>query len=145
MSHELIARSTDLTRLKEERYSISITDDAYLKIDGVPYVTAGNTIACASLLMAMTLNGGVAGKPPDHVAYWTGELPHRANKSSLEDKIGGSSGSQIGSVGNVLMFSARADYKDYHHKVVTYVELLEREARQIQPGVTARRKDKNDS
>lgn len=145
MSHELIARSTDLSRLKQECYLISITDDSYLKIDGVPYVTASMTVACASLLMAITVSGGIAGKPPDHVAYWTGELPYRADRSSLEDKIGGSGGSQIGSVGKVLMFSARADYKDYHHKVVTYVELLEREARQIQPGITARRKEKNGS
>ena len=92
--------------------------------------------------MAMNVTGGIAGKPPDHVAYWTGELPHRADTTSLEDKIGGSGGSQIGSVGSVLMLSARADYTDYHHKVATYVELLEREARQIQPGVTARRKER---
>ena len=145
MSHELIARSADLSRLKHECYLISITYDAYLRIDGVPYVTASTTVACASLLMAMVVTGGIAGKPPDHVAYWTGELPHRADSRSLENKIGGSGGTQIASVGNVLMFSARADYTDYHHKVVTYVELLEREARQIQPGVTARRTENSGS
>jgi hypothetical protein len=140
MSRGLIARSPDLRTLEVERYSLRIVDDAFLVIDRVPYVTAARQVQRADLVMVLTLRGDKTAKPGDHVAYWSGEHPHRANGRPLDALLVPNSGRQgvSPSFPSVLMFSAKADYRDYHHKVTTYTEILGREARSIEAGVTAR-------
>ena len=140
MSRELIARSSDLRTLRAERYSLRIVDDAFLVISGVPYVTATRDVRSAVLVMVLTLQGDRTTKPSDHVAYWSGEHPHRADGTTLDALLAPGAGreSVCPSFPSVLMFSAKADYRDYHHKVTTYVEILGREARLIDPAATAR-------
>ena len=139
MSRELIARSPDLARLVAGGFSLRVIDDALLVIENVPYVTTAGTVDHASLVMVLTLRGDVATKPADHVAYWTGSTPCTAEGVGLTDKLGAAGSGSVGPFSPVLMFSAKTDYQDYQHKVETYVEYLEREARKIQPGATARR------
>ena len=122
-----------------------ITDDAHVVIDGVPYLTEAGNIERASLVMPLALEGGRAAKPPDHVAYWTGGLPRFTMGKSLEEKAGGTGTCEIVSVGNVRMLSARADYSDYRHKAVTYVELITAAAREVKPSVSARRRCPTDA
>ena len=139
MSRGLIARSPDLRTLEAELYSLRIVDDAFLVINGVPYVTATQQVQRAELVMVLTLRGDETAKPGDHVAYWSGEHPHRADGRMLDALLVPNSGreSVSPSFPSVLMFSAKADYRDYHHKVTTYAEILGREARLIEPGATA--------
>ena len=140
MSRELIARSPDLGTLDAELYSLRIVDDAFLVISGVPYVTATRQVQRSELVMVLTLRGDKTTKPGDHVAYWSGEHPHRADGRTLDALLVPNSGRQSVSPSfpSVLMLSAKADYRDYHHKVTTYAEILGREARLIDPGATAR-------
>ena len=140
MSRGLIARSPDLRALEAERYSLRIADDAFLVIDGVPYVTVARKVQRAELIMILTLKSDTTTKPSDHVAYWSGEHPHHADGRTLDSLLVPDSGRNLVSPSfpSVLMFSAKADYRDYYHKVTTYVEILCREARLIEPGTTAR-------
>ena len=140
MSRELIARSPDLRTLEADLYSLRIVDDAFLVTNGVPYVTATRQVQRAELVMVLTLRGDKTAKPGDHVAYWSGEHPHRADGRTLDALLVPNSGRQSVSPSfpSVLMFSAKADYLDYHHKVTTYAEILSREARLIDPEATAR-------
>ena len=139
MSRGLIARSPDLRTLAADRYSLRIADDAFLVIDHVPYVTPARQVQRAELVMILTLRGDKTAKPGDHVAYWSGEHPHRADGRTLDALLVPNSGreSVSPSFRSVLMFSAKADYRDYHHKVTTYAEILGQEARLIEPGTTA--------
>ena len=138
MSRALIARSPDLAKLVSEGYSLRIVDDALLVVDQVPYVSHDKRVSCASLVMVLTMQGDATVKPEDHVVYWTGSPPCRADGVSLADKLGGSP-TAVGPFTDVLMLSAKANYQDYHHKVETYVEHLGREARRLGPKVSARR------
>ena len=140
MSRGLIARSPDLRTLEAKLYSLCIVDDAFLVISGVPYVTATQQVQRAELVMILTLRGDKTAKPGDHVAYWSGEHPHRSDGRKLDALLAPNSGreSVSPSFPSVLMFSAKADYRDYHHKVTTYAEILGGEARSIEPGATAR-------
>ena len=140
MSRGLIARSSDLQKLTTDLYSVRIVDDAFLVIDGVPYVTATRQVQRAELVMILTLRGDETAKPGDHVAYWSGEHPYRADGRTLDALLAPKSGRErVGaSFPSVLMFSAKADYRDYYHKVTTYIEILGREARVVAPGATAR-------
>ena len=140
MSRGLIAHSPDLRTLEADRYSLRIADDAFLVIDSVPYVTPARQVQRAELVMVLTLRGDKTAKPDTHVAYWSGEHPHRADGRTLDALLLPNSGreSVSPSFPSVLMLSAKADYRDYHHKVTTYAEILGREARLIEPGATAR-------
>ena len=141
MSRALIARSPDLRRLEDEGYSLRIVDDAYLLVQNVPYATQDCGVREGSLAMELTLQGDVTTKPNTHVAYWTGEFPYRADGSKLLALLVEDAARETPSpsVPPAYMLSAKATggYRNYHHKVVTYVELLSREARAISPGATA--------
>lgn len=133
MSRELIDHSDDLGRLEAEGYKLRIVDDAYLVIDGVEYVTPAGKEGVGQLMMPLTLQGNTTVKPDTHVAYWEGERPHRAGGGPLEALLMPDASPQDAgpSFPAVFMFSAKSDYRDYHHKVSTYVELLNREARML--------------
>ena len=139
MSRGLIDRSPDLRKLETEGYCLRIADDAFLVIDRVPYVTAAREVQRAELVMVLTLRGDATAKPSDHVAYWAGEHPHLADGRKLDALLAPNSVPQrvSPSFPSVLMFSAKADYRDYHHKVTIYVEILGREARSIESGAAA--------
>ena len=142
MSHAPIARSRDLRRLQDEGHTLRIVDQAYLLVDNVPYVTAQGEVHEGTLIMDLTLNDDITVRPTTHVAYWTGEFPHRADGGKLLALLheGTGKSSLSDSLPPVYQFSAKPDgaYEDYHHKVTTYVEILGREARQIAPEATAR-------
>ena len=140
MSRELIGRSPDLRTLDSERYTLRVTDDAFLVVEGVPYITSARQVERAELVMVLTLQGDRTAKPGDHVAYWSGSHPHCADGRKLDALLVPNSNreSVCPSFPSVLMFSAKADYQDYHHKVTTYTEILRREARLIEPEATAR-------
>ena len=133
MSRELIARSTDLTSLEANGYSLRIVDDAYLVVDRVQYVTASRQVGQAELIMVLTLQGDRTATPGDHVAYWSGTHPYRANGTTLDALLLPSSQrtSVCPSFPSVLMFSAKTNYRDYFHKVTTYVGILKREVQLI--------------
>ena len=141
MLHALIARSTDLHRLQEDGYTLRIIDGGYLVIDNIPYVTASREIQEGSLIMELNLSGDVTAPPTSHVAYWTGEFPHRADGTKLDALLHENTrkSSISRSIPPVYQLSARPDngYTDYHHKVSTYVDILSLEAQSISPDVTA--------
>lgn len=140
MSRGLIGRSPDLKKLEADGYSLGVVDDAFLVVSGVPYVTESLQVQRADLVIVLTLRGDETAKPGDHVAYWSGEHPYRANGKKLDALLVPDSGRQsvCPSFPSVFMMSAKADYRDYHHKVTTYAGILGREARLIEPGATAR-------
>ena len=141
MSHALIARSQDLRRLEDERYAVRIVDQAYLLVENIPYVTAQREVHEGTLIMGLTLSDDITVQPTTHVAHWTGEFPHHADGSKLLALLAENAqkNSISGSLPHAYQFSAKPDggYKDYHHKVITYVDILGAEAREICPDATA--------
>lgn len=137
MSRQLIARSPDLLRLQNEGYDLEIRA-GFLLVKDIPYVTATCEIMRGILISALELSGDQTKRPENHVAMWTGEHPcHHdgrviatiANSSAAQDLGGG--------VRADFTFSAKAAYRDYHHKMTTYVARICGEARAIDPSVTA--------
>lgn len=142
MSHELIDRSEDLRRL-DSAYDVHIVEPDILVIDDVPYVKRHGEVSRASLIIPLQLQGDIVPtKPTTHVAYWTGEYPYRADGiTSLQDSLGGGNASSIHPrLPSVIIFSANGNYESNHHKAMTYIEYMGREARKIKPDVTALRR-----
>ena len=129
-----------LTRLQESGLSLRVVD-GFLLVDGVPYVTDDRRVEEACLVMALDLSGDETARPNDHTAFWTGHFPHNSSGEPLV-ALGEATHGQVLGDGTAItrMFSAKptgGQYRDYEHKVRTYVELLVREARKIDPGASA--------
>ena len=138
MSHALIDRSPDLKELCSKGFKLAVIDDALLVVKQVPYVASSRQIQRAELIMVLSLNDDRTTKPEDHVVYWSGDPPCTNQGLGLDDVLGIAGPVALGPFPITYMFSAKADYATYKDKVATYVEILEREARQICPGVSAR-------
>ena len=119
MSRRLIDRSLDLRRLRNEGYELEIRG-GYLLIRGVPYVTANKVITAGTLISKLSLSGDRTNKPDEHVCYWEGEHPCHADGSKIRSIEHSSPPQDLGNgVRANFTFSAKADYRNYHHKMTT--------------------------
>lgn len=138
MSRRPIARSPDLTRLQNEGYDLDIRG-GFLLVRDVPYVGADRTVRRGILISRLELSGDVTIKPTDHVAYWTGEHPCHSDGQKIRT-IENSSEPQAlyEGVRADHTFSAKADYRDYHHKMTSYIARITGEATRLDPEADAR-------
>lgn len=142
MSPRLIARSADLLRLREDGYNLEIRGDVLL-VHHVPYATPGKTVARGTLVTQLELAGDATVQPTNHVAYFIGEAPSTKDGAPLSRAIIGSTPTEVGRVQVTHTMSKKPmtdgqRYRDYHHKVETYVALIAGPAQEIDPDVTAR-------
>jgi hypothetical protein len=143
MSHQLISRNPDLKRLRDEGYDIEVISRKYLLIKNVPYVNASKEIKRGILVSELALAGDDTLQPNTHVAYFIGEHPCNSDGSLIEQIKHGSGKQQLDKDLTVdHSFSAKPKpqnaYRDYHHKMETYVAIISGAAEAIDPSVTAR-------
>jgi hypothetical protein len=74
MSHQLINRSPQLLRLRNEGYNLRV-NGAFLLVNDIPYVNARREIQRGVLIFQLDLTADVAMVPPDHTAYFSGDTP----------------------------------------------------------------------
>lgn len=128
MSQQLIARSKDLQKLQNEGYNIEISL-GYLLIKDVPYVNSSRDIKRGILISPLSVSGDITERPGTHVAYWTGEHPCHSNGRKIEAIANASAPQKLGAgIQADFTFSAKADYRDYHHKMTTYIGRISGEA-----------------
>ena len=140
MSRELINRSPDLTRLREEGYFIRV-HSGMLVMHEVPYVDSKCRVRSGTLISTLTLAGDVTRTPDTHVVYFDGDYPCLSNGAPIH-----AISHQTGTIdlGNGLLakhaFSSKPQggYTDYHHKMTTYAAILSGPAAVLTPGITAR-------
>ncbi|WP_321812501.1 MULTISPECIES: ThiF family adenylyltransferase [unclassified Burkholderia] len=137
MSRLLIARSPDLQQLRNEGYDLEVRG-GYLLIKDVPYVSSAREIKRGILISTLELNGDQTTKPTTHVAMWTGEHPCHHDGRIIAAITNPSQGQDLGNdVRADFTFSAKTAYRDYHHKMTTYIGRITGEAQVIDPTVTA--------
>jgi len=137
MSRQLIALSPDLLRLRNEGYDLDVVG-GYLLVRDVPYVDSTGNVKRGTLISKLELSGDKANKPSDHVAYWTGEHPCHADGRKITAIENSSAPQDLGNdIRADFTFSAKADYRDYHHKITTYIGRISGEATKVDPDVTA--------
>jgi hypothetical protein len=141
MSRQLISRSDDLRKLRDDGYDIAV-DSGYLLVRDVPYVNAAKQVQRGILVSTLTMSGDRTGTPDTHVAMLAGEYPCDADGREI-DQIRHASGQQQLTENLTVdhSFSAKpaggGSYADYYEKMKAYVALLEGPAQAIDPGVTA--------
>jgi ThiF family len=137
MSLQPIALSPCLLRLRNEGYDLDIKSD-YLLVKDIPYVDEEATVQRGILIVKLDLSGDIANKPQDHVAYWSGKHPCHSNGQKIRAIENPSPAQDLGDgIRADFTFSAKAEYRDYYHKVMTYVGRIVGEANKINPTVFA--------
>ena len=74
MSQQLINRSPDLKKLRNEGYKIEVVD-GYLLVHRIPYVNPSSKIREGVLVTDLDMSGDKTTKPQSHVIYFMGEHP----------------------------------------------------------------------
>ncbi|WP_245511323.1 MULTISPECIES: ThiF family adenylyltransferase [unclassified Mesorhizobium] len=124
--------------MQNEGYDLDIRG-GYLLVRNVPYVDTSGTVRLGILISKLELSGDKTVKPTDHVAYWTGEHPCHSDGSKITAIQNSSAPQDFGDgVKADHTFSAKAHYRDYHHKMTTYIGRIAGEATKVDPVATAR-------
>jgi hypothetical protein len=140
MSHPLISRSPDLTKLLEEGYEIEVVLP-HLLVRSVPYVNAARQVRRGVLVVPLNLNVDVTIAPNTHVVMFAGDFPCDQDGKFLEKLRHAENRTQI-TADLVTQFSFSnkppEGYKDYHHLVTIYVTNISGPAAVLDPNATAR-------
>lgn len=143
MSQQLISRSPDLTKLRNEGYDIEVRA-GHLLVKHVPYVDADRQVHQDGIL-ASTLesDGTVATQPTDHTVRFAGAFPCKADGSRLDAIHAGSGDVKIDDSLTVHHhFSTKPPvtgrYADYYEKMATYANQISSHAEAIDPSLTPR-------
>lgn len=141
MSQQLISRSPDLQRLRDEGYDVEVRSNLLL-VKNVPYVNSNREICFGTLVDSeLCLAGDVTTRPSTHVAHFTGDYPCDKDGSQIV-RIGHQSSTQQSGEDLVIhhSFSSKpaSGYQDYYEKMTTYAAIISNPAQSINPAVTAR-------
>lgn len=140
MSQTVIDRNDDLRRLRDEGYSLRV-ENAVLVIDDVPYVGPGGKIQEGKLISTLTLAGDKA-VCRDHLVFFDGDRPHDREGNPLTRIINGEMHTRHNhNITSRMRFSSkpRSGYRDYHHKMTSYVEMVTGPARSLDPSCTPKK------
>ena len=138
MSQELISRSPDLKRLRDEGYYVEKVG-GFLVVREVPYLDSQKQIRFGALVTSLCLAGEVTRRPDNHQVHWVGEDPCHADGSPIA--FGRSNtNTVVGDLTARQTFSSKPQggYTDYFHKMSTYASILSGPAATIDPKVTPR-------
>ncbi|HVV67145.1 MAG TPA: ThiF family adenylyltransferase [Candidatus Saccharimonadales bacterium] len=142
MSRLLISRSEDLTKLQDEGYELDIVAN-HLVISHVPYLTVDGVVKHGTLMCPLVLENDKTAQPTDHTMMFDGEKPY--GQDGVELKIVAGTGHQqiTHDLSHEFVFSRKPmwegnRYRDFHHKVTTYVDFVSKHALAVDPQATAR-------
>jgi len=141
MSQQLINRSNDLKRLRDEGFEIEVKG-GYLIVHHIPYVNSIREVKFGKLISTLTLNNNVTIKPDNHVISFMGEFPCNNDGSILTAIQHSSQLNQSLFDGLVINFSFSNKppngYDNYYDKIERYAEIISAPARSIDKTATAK-------
>jgi hypothetical protein len=136
-----LSRSSDLKQLRDEGYEVAITEHGHLVISHVPYIGADRQIAFGQLVSTLNIVGDIAQYAGDHSAFFVGGVPSSRDGAPLAKLINQPDFNrplEEGLIAAVGMSSKPTEnYRDYHHKMTTYVSMISAHAQSIDSSVTA--------
>ena len=140
MSAQLISRSDDLRRLRDEGFEVEVRG-GHLLVRHVPYVNGERQIRFGDLVSTLTLAGDITARPDTHVTSFAGEMPCDPNGIALDRILAGSNRQQLAD-GLVVdhMFSSKPPegYANYYDKMTAYIRIISGQAQALDPEVTAK-------
>ena len=139
MSLQQISRNADLKQLRDDGYEVAIKS-GHLVLYNVPYVNARKEVKRGTLISVLEVNGDDTIPPRDHKVFFTGEHPCDKDGNKLRHIEHTSNRQHLGEglvADHSFSSKPKEGYRDYHHKMTTYADMISRHARAIDPEATA--------
>lgn len=139
MSQQLISRSPDLKKLRDEGYDIEVREP-YLLIKNIPYVNSHKEVLFGTLVSELTLAGDVTTTPNTHVATFIGSHPCDRDGIEIRQIKHQSKDEKLASdliINHSFSSKPPEGYKDYYEKMTTYTLIISSQAQSIDPTVSA--------
>lgn len=141
MSQQLINRSTDLKKLRDNGYEIEICG-AFLLMHHIPYINSKKEINYGTLVSELTLSGNKSTIPSTHVVHFIGEHPCGKDGSIITAIIHASNTTKLEE--NLIVnhsFSNKpknGSYNNYFDKMSRYADIISAPAKSLDKNVTDR-------
>lgn len=139
--HRQLQDSADLQRLQDDGYEIEVRAGNLL-IGHVPFRNAEGAVAYGTFVCPLDLAGNVTAQPNDHVLRLTGGVPHDEDGNKWMSIIADESPMNVAGLTTSATLSQKplggdGKFRDFHHKMTTYVGILAGPARRIDADATA--------
>ena len=138
MSKQLIDRSPDLKRLRDEGYDIEVRE-RFLLVRSFPYLNTKKEVHYGILVSQLDWAGDVTTTPSTHAAFFIGDAPcHESCKPMTEIIIGGKQQLEPGlTVDHALSAKPiEGRYPNFYEKVRRHAEIICGPAKVIDPTAT---------
>ncbi|PWK68264.1 ThiF family protein [Mucilaginibacter oryzae] len=137
MLQQLISRSPDLKRLRDEGYEIEIRS-GYLIVKHIPYLDAMGKVNYGQLVSSLALSSDRTARPDSHIVYFSGGQPYDNNGQPIISITHSSQTMDLGGVlvNHMLSNKPIGGYNDYYEKVTTYSTIISAPAKAIDERVT---------
>lgn len=141
MSQQLINRSPDLKRLRDEGFEIEVKG-GYLLVHHIPYLSSSSEIKYGVLVSELNLVSDTqTAKPNTHVIYFIGEHPCNKDGSIIAPIQHASQNQALYQnivVNHTFSNKPQNGYPDYFAKISRYAEIISAPAKSVDPSVTER-------
>jgi ThiF family len=139
--HQQLHASSDLQRLQDDGYEIEVRGGNLL-LGHVPFRNAEGGVAYGTLICPLDLAGNVTVQPQDHVIRLTGGVPYDAAGAKWVTVIADEQPMAVAELTTSATLSQKPlegdrKFRDFHHKMTTYVGILSGPAREIDAEATA--------
>lgn len=135
-----VSPNSDIARLIDDGYEVEIRQD-YLLIHHVPYVTPEKTVAFGTLVSVISIEADKIVAPQTHVVSFVGQFPCTRDGTPMRAQLEhGGATELIPGLRVDFSFSHKPKdgYRDYHHKMTRYVEVISEQAQALDPDATAK-------
>lgn len=139
MSRQLINRSPDLKRLRDEGYHIDVRH-GHLLVRDVPYVNAGRHVQRGTLVAPLAVANGQTTSRPKHVVHFIGDQPCERDGSEIRGiklSVGDKTLAPGITAGRSFSNKPRGGYPDYYAMMTRYIEIISAPAASLDPMATA--------
>lgn len=140
MSQQLINRSADLKRLRNEGYEVEVKG-GYLLIHHIPFVDGSKAVKYGTLVSELTLSSNTQTTTPGtHVIHFIGDHPCNKDGSLIAPILNASQTQVLGegiTINHTFSNKPPNGYPDYYEKISRYVEIISAPAKSIDRKVTA--------
>jgi hypothetical protein len=143
MLQQLINRSPDLKKLRDEGFEIEVRNGGHLIVHHIPYVNNKRAVEYGKLIALLTINNDIAKYQKScnkHVIYFMGSYPCNKDGSEITSIRLQTINRQL--FDDIVMnfsFSNKPqnDYNDYYEQVLRYYEIISSPAKSIDGSITA--------
>lgn len=140
MSQRLIDRNPDLKRLRDEGYTVEVRG-SHLILHRIPYVTDAGVVELGQLVSPLHMAGDTVLVPDNHVAHFAGGQPCHKDGRPIQQiihAVGLNALDQDLVVDRSFSNKPPEGYRDYHHKMSTYADIISGPAFSIDPSNNAK-------